>query len=147
VLEELQTRLEPAARQSHSRIAVDCPQGLWARATPLALRSAIENVAANSLDALLQTGRAGALTLRAARLPSGEVEVLVTDDGPGVSEQMRERLFLPFTSDKAAGTGLGLAIARALARACGGELVLSGSSPGSTTFRFTFPGLPGQGET
>ena len=49
----------------------------------------------------------------------------ITDDGPGVPERVRERLFQPFAgSATPGGAGLGLAIARELARAHGGDLVL-----------------------
>ncbi len=51
------------------------------------------------------------------------VRLTVTDNGPGVSEGVRERLFEPFSSDKSRGMGLGLAVSRAIAEAHGGSLV------------------------
>ena len=140
---ELRGRLQPAAQLNGTVLTVDCPSGLLVMADPLALRSAVENVAANSLDALQKRGKGGNLTLRARRAGGLLVELLVEDDGPGISDKLRERLFLPFTTDKSSGTGLGLAIARALARAGGGDLMLATSAPGHTSFRFTFQGSPG----
>jgi signal transduction histidine kinase len=142
-LAELRARLQPAAQLSGTVLTIDCPPGLAVRADPLALRSAVENVAANALDALLKRGKGGSLTLRARRTDGPLVELMVEDDGPGIPERLRERLFVPFTSDKSTGSGLGLAIARALARAGGGDLICSESAPGHTEFRFTFQGLPG----
>jgi C4-dicarboxylate-specific signal transduction histidine kinase len=65
------------------------------------------------------------------------VELLVRDEGPGVSPDVRARLFEPFSksAERAAGTvsgvGLGLALSRSLARAMGGNLRLAGSTGGA----------------
>ena len=100
------------------------------------VRSAVENVAANALDALQERGGGGVLALRAVQR-NGTVELLVEDNGPGIPEGVRASLFAPFASGNS-GTGLGLAIARALARAGGGDLTCERSVPGHTAFRFTF---------
>ena len=139
-LEDLRHRLLPAAIASRATVEIVCPRGLEIRGDAPALRSAMENVAANALEALQRRGGGGRLRLTAAR-QQGRVELLVEDDGPGIAEPLRARLFTPFASGHQ-GTGLGLAIARALVRAGGGDLVCTdpGSpSAGSTTFRFTFP--------
>ena len=60
---------------------------------------------------------------------NGIVSVVVSDSGPGVSPEERERIFRPFWSRDGAGTGLGLAIARELAIALGGRIDLR-SEPG-----------------
>src|SRR5207244_8079701 len=99
---------------------------------------AIENVAANALEALGRRGRGGTLALKARPALDGQVEVLVEDDGPGIPEVLRPRLFVPFAASHPGSTGLGLAIARALARAGGGDLVCTDFGPGRTRFRFTF---------
>ena len=49
-------------------------------------------------------------------LPSGMVELTVADTGPGLTDEMRERLFLPYFSTKQRGTGLGLSIAAKISR-------------------------------
>ena len=139
-LDDLRERLQPAALASRAVVEIDCPRGLAIRGDPLALRSAVENVAANALEALQRRGGGGRLRLTAARSQS-VVELFVEDDGPGIDEALRARLFTPFASGHQ-GTGLGLSIARALARAGGGDLVCLAPGPpstGPTTFRFTFP--------
>jgi signal transduction histidine kinase len=139
-LDEVRSRLLPHAAQSRTEIVVDCPKGLHVKSAPLAVRSAIENVAANGLDALRARGHGGTLALKArlADAAPGLVEVVVEDDGPGIPEPLRTRLFVPFAASHAGSTGLGLAIARALARAGGGDLVCTDFGPGHTRFRFTF---------
>lgn len=137
-LDEIRHRLQPNALAARTTVIVDCPKGLHARSAPLALRSAIENVAANALEVLRRTGRGGSLALRARRSEAGPIEVLVEDDGPGIAEPLRPRLFVPFAASQSGSTGLGLAIARALARSVGGDLVCTSFGPGRTQFRFTF---------
>jgi signal transduction histidine kinase len=137
-LESLRQRLLPNAASARTQIVVECPKGLQVRADPLALRSAVENVAANALEALQTRGRGGTLSLKARPGQGDSVELFVEDDGPGIPEPLRARLFVPFAASHPGSTGLGLAIARALARSGGGDLICSDPGPGRTQFRFTF---------
>lgn len=59
-------------------------------------------------------------------------EVAIRDDGPGLSDEIRQRLFTPFSTTKAEGTGLGLAIAHKFTTLHGGEIDVSDSNRGST---------------
>ena len=139
VLTEIRQRLQPNADAARTAISVDCPKSLQARSAPLVLRSAVENVAANALEALRTNGRGGALTLSARRGDEdGSIDIFVEDDGPGIPEAIRSRLFVPFAASHSGSTGLGLAIARALARSSGGELTCTSFGPDRTRFRFTF---------
>jgi signal transduction histidine kinase len=70
---------------------------------------------------------------------NGSVAVAVSDTGPGISAEERERIFRPFWSRDGGGTGLGLAIARELAVALGGSIELR-SEPGlGSRFELTLP--------
>jgi len=135
-LDELRERLRPTLLATRAELEIQCPRGLSVRGDAHALRSAVENVAANALEALQEGGSGGRLSLR-AEARNGVVDLLVEDDGPGIPSEVRARLFTPFSSGHS-GTGLGLAIARALVRAGGGELICTESGPGRTAFRFTF---------
>ena len=71
------------------------------------------------------------------------VEVSVSDDGPGIPERERERIFMPYVrSDDAAhdGVGLGLALCRRLVEAHGGAIWVESEEAGGSNFRFTLPG-------
>jgi signal transduction histidine kinase len=135
-LDLLRERLEPTAQANKAMLQIECPRGLAIRGDAHAVRSAVENVAANALEALQSLGGGGKLALRAERR-DGAVELLVQDNGPGIPQPVLNALFSPFSSGHGS-TGLGLPIARALARAGGGDLVCTDAGPGRTTFRFTF---------
>src|SRR5262249_37827382 len=64
----------------------------------------------------------------------------VADDGPGLPDAVKEKLFRPFiTGGRRGSTGLGLAIARDLIRAHGGEITLAATGATGTTFQLTLP--------
>ncbi len=79
-------------------------------ADPEAMKRALGNLIDNAAEAMQQS-LLRELRIATALLPSGLVELTVSDTGPGLTEEMRERLFLPYFSTKQRGTGLGLAIA------------------------------------
>ncbi|HEX7946107.1 MAG TPA: HAMP domain-containing sensor histidine kinase, partial [Phenylobacterium sp.] len=71
---------------------------------------------------------------------SGASLIRIADNGPGVPERMRERLFQPFAgSGRPDSTGLGLAIAKELAQGHGGDLALSVTGPQGTVFELRLP--------
>jgi two-component system phosphate regulon sensor histidine kinase PhoR len=70
---------------------------------------------------------------------NGTIAVAVSDSGPGIDAQERERIFRPFWSRAGDGTGLGLAIARELAHALGGELALESDAGQGSRFELRLP--------
>jgi len=100
-----------------------------------ALREALTNVAVNAAEALREDG--GELHV-SARVAGKTVTIEFRDTGPGIADDVRERLFEPFVTGKADGTGLGLPIARRLLRDLGGDLELVQTGGSGTTFRATF---------
>ena len=73
------------------------------------------------------------------RTLAGAVAVQVSDSGPGISPEARERLFEPFFTTKKAGTGLGLAVSRALVRAQGGDLEACSATKRGACFVLRLP--------
>lgn len=80
----------------------------------------LRNLLANAVEAL--RGSAGRIRVAARRRADGDLTLVFSDSGPGVSVEMREQVFEPFVSGKESGMGLGLAISRAIAEAHGGSL-------------------------
>ena len=70
---------------------------------------------------------------------NGAVAVSVSDTGPGISLEERDRIFRPFWSRDGRGTGLGLAIAHELAQALGGRIDLESEVGRGSTFEFVLP--------
>jgi signal transduction histidine kinase len=82
----------------------------------------------------------GAVEIRATQ-DGDSVRVDITDNGPGIPQSIRERLFEPFISHgKQGGTGLGLAIARAIVEAHGGRISLNGAHMRGAHFTIRLPG-------
>jgi signal transduction histidine kinase len=69
---------------------------------------------------------------------SEQVEVSVADNGPGISDEIRERIFEPFFTTNRNGTGLGLAIAKRIITTHKGTIQVA-SVPGGTVFQVFFP--------
>jgi signal transduction histidine kinase len=81
----------------------------------------------------------GHIDVNIQRLGSN-VEIRVSDNGPGIPECIREKLFQPFVSHgKQHGSGLGLAIVQKACFDHNGTVVLENSSPEGTTFRIVLP--------
>jgi signal transduction histidine kinase len=70
---------------------------------------------------------------------NGKISVAVTDSGPGIGAEERDRIFRPFWSRAGDGTGLGLPIARELAHALGGELALQSDVGKGSRFELRLP--------
>ncbi len=112
----------------HDRVAPDLPS------VPLAHEALVQlllNLIMNAADAC---ERHGTITVDANASKDGKVVLSVTDDGPGVSAEIRSELFEPFVTTKEVGkgTGLGLAVSRGLVEGAGGTISLDEShSPGA----------------
>jgi signal transduction histidine kinase len=109
---------------------LDLPSGVSAALDVDKLRRAISNIAANACDAMGGQGRLG-LKARLEQAPAGRnpgepwLALLIADEGPGVADAIRDKLFQPFaTFGKKKGTGLGLAVSRRFVEDHGGTLEL-----------------------
>ncbi|KAF5060230.1 Sensor histidine kinase RcsC [anaerobic digester metagenome] len=102
------------------------------------LEQVVSNLVINALDAVDEGG--GEIVVRVA--PDGNrVEIVVDDNGPGVSAEDEPHIFDPFYSTKAigAGTGLGWAVVYGMVRDVGGEVVVGRSPLGGARFVVTLP--------
>jgi len=94
---------------------------------PFQMQRALDNLI---LNAIQNTPAGGHIVVDALR-QQDRLLLCVTDNGAGVSEEMRERLFEPFVTARSGGTGLGLAIVREIARAHHGEARLARTERGA----------------
>jgi len=108
-------------------------------ADPVAIRRALANLIDNAAEAMQ-----GSL-LRVLGITStlsedgGSVEIAISDTGHGLTDEIRERLFLPFYSTKHRGTGLGLSIAAKIVQEHGGSLRAEANTPKGARFLMRLP--------
>ncbi len=106
---------------------------LFIDADPVELEQVVFNLVRNALDA----SDAARVTIRTD--VDGRMAILdVTDNGPGVPDDIRTRIFEPFVTGKPDGTGLGLALCQRLVEEMGGDIALL-SEAAETTFRLSLP--------
>jgi PAS domain S-box-containing protein len=105
---------------------------------PVALRRLVLNLVGNARDAVAAEG--GEITISVAQR-GGRAVLEVTDTGPGIAEEFRERLFEPFftLSRQGRGAGLGLAVVYAIASAHGGDVELASGAGESARFVVRLP--------
>ncbi len=111
-------------------LAPDLPPVL---ADPEATKRALGNLIDNAAEAMQQS-LLRELRVATALLPNGMVELTVSDTGPGLTDEMRERLFLPYFSTKQRGTGLGLAIAAKIVQEQQGTIRAEKNHPAGARF-------------
>jgi two-component system nitrogen regulation sensor histidine kinase NtrY len=102
-------------------------------ADPEAMKRALGNLIDNAAEAMQQS-LLRELRVTTELLPSGMVEFAISDTGPGLTDEMRERLFLPYFSTKQRGTGLGLAIAAKIVQEHQGTIRAEKNEPAGARF-------------
>ena len=102
-------------------------------ADPEAMKRALGNLVDNAVEAM-QHSLLRELRISTSLLPNGMVELTVADTGAGLTDEMRERLFLPYFSTKQRGTGLGLAIAAKIIQEHGGTIRAEKNDPAGAKF-------------
>ena len=108
-------------------------------ADPDAVKRALANLIDNAAEAM-QTSLLRVLTVTTGLSEDGmSVEVAVCDTGYGLTDEIRERLFLPFYSTKQRGTGLGLSIAAKIAQEHHGSIRAEANSPKGARFLLCLP--------
>jgi signal transduction histidine kinase len=138
VAREVVHTIEIQAQEKGVEVEVDASEAVPARTDPARVRQILLNLLSNGVK-FTDEG-----VVRLEVTSEGETcRVRVSDTGPGIPPEDRERVFLEFeqTSSAAArgGTGLGLAISRRLAELLGGALTLEESSEAGSTFQFLLP--------
>ena len=130
---------EPASEDKGLEFSSEIDRGLMVNANQPFLAQALANIIDNAIK---YTPVGGAVMLRARRRASGEIEFSVTDTGPGVPEEDRERVIQRFVrldnSRTEPGSGLGLSLVGAVMEAQGARITLD-EGPGA--FEGSGPGL------
>jgi signal transduction histidine kinase len=140
ILREVRELLAPAAARRRVGVLVELDDALPPAVLDAAsIHQALTNLVLNAIEAAPE--RVGMVTLASRYDAESDAVVLtVRDNGAGIPDAVRARLFEPFVSSKGQrGTGLGLAVARKIAERHGGRLEVIETSSKGTSFALTLP--------
>jgi two-component system nitrogen regulation sensor histidine kinase NtrY len=105
---------------------------------PDQIKRAVLNLVDNAVEA---AGQSGEVTVQAAWLgPSRRTRIVVTDNGPGIAPEDKEKLFVPYFSTKPTGMGLGLSIVHQIVTDHGGTIWVEDHPPHGSRFVIELPG-------
>ncbi len=162
LVREMDHLLETSISES-ARLVLDCPEeGLPIRADAGQLRQLLLNLTLNASEAIGTTG--GEILIEVAPAtcdarflqesdlvdqiePGRYARLTISDDGEGMDEETRARIFEPFYTTRFAGRGLGLASTLGIARGHRGGLAIESSAEKGTTFHLFFPLVEEASET
>ncbi len=127
------------ARLKRVVLHIDVPESLPVVVRTIPIQQVIVNLLRNSIDSLGGiTSRDRQVAVRATPLDA-RVEISVADNGPGVPEADRARLFEPFFTTRPHGVGLGLAISKRIVEEHKGEIWATANPGGGLAVHFTLP--------
>ncbi len=131
--------LSPVVEERAITIHNECtsPQ-LMASADRVQLGVVLTAICKNSIEAL---GVGGHIELSARETGTGAVEIVVHDDGPGISPEVRRHIFDPFYSGREAGRGLGFGLSKSwrIIREHGGQIEVHSQTGRGVTFTIQIP--------
>jgi two-component system phosphate regulon sensor histidine kinase PhoR len=140
-IEQSLAAVEPSATRRGVRVEVAAPAELAVQADPKAL----DQILVNLIDNAVKYTRPEGHVWIEARGDGGAVRVEVRDDGPGIADKHRERVFErfyradPSRSREAGGTGLGLSIVKHLVESMDGEVGVEPNEPSGSIFWLRLP--------
>ena len=139
VIAKLLVLLTPFARQLHVdlRHSLNCPN-IEVAGSEAAMSEVFFNLIKNAIEAA--TGRNDAwVQIQSESVQELSLEVVVSDNGPGIASELLDTLFEPFVTGKSEGTGLGLFVVADRIREMNGSIKCSRCDDNSTQFRVSFP--------
>jgi two-component system phosphate regulon sensor histidine kinase PhoR len=136
IIDQALSAVEPQVAQRKVTVQVAIPEQLAVRADPKAL----DHIMVNLIDNGVKYGRPDGNVWVEARTVGDDVRIEVRDDGPGIADKHRARVFErfyradPSRSREAGGTGLGLSIVKHLVESMGGDVGVEPNSPQGSIF-------------
>jgi signal transduction histidine kinase len=147
--DQIVASLRPLLKKSQITLTVDVPPGISMDSYPGSYGQVLTNLFLNSVIHAFPDGRAGTVIVE-ARQVRDDVDIFVSDDGIGMTEEIQRRAFDPFftTRRSEGGTGLGLHIIfNLVTQQLGGRLAFESRLGWGTRFRITLPRVaPGESQ-
>lgn len=140
--EQIIASVRPVMRKAQIAIVIEIAPDIVMDSDPGSYGQVLTNIFLNAAIHAFPDGRAGTIEVRARPLGARHVEIVVFDDGVGMTEEVRQRAFDPFftTRRSEGGTGLGLHIIHNLVtQSLGGRLQLESAPGRGTTIRIVLP--------
>lgn len=134
--------------QVDMKLAADLPP---VRADRIQIQQVVVNLLGNAVEAIegeppaeisistRMAGRIGEIEIHAERQNHETIMVTVTDNGPGLPEELLKTAFDPFVSGHMQGVGVGLAVCRSIIQSHGGRIWAENNPGGGASVRFTLP--------
>ncbi len=113
------------------------PSSLELTADPSMIEQILINLIINSTHALKEIDNKS-IRLSSSLNEKGRIAIKVTDNGPGIPEDIQEKIFIPFFSTKSSGSGIGLSLARQIMRTHRGNIRVSSKPFEETSIILTF---------
>jgi len=108
------------------------------------LQQVLVNIILNAIQAM---GPGGLLSIKVSESPQEMVQVEISDNGPGIPEEVKTRIFDPFFTTKSEGTGLGLSVSNSIIEDHNGTITLTSGQGNGTTFYINLPIVPSKNES
>jgi signal transduction histidine kinase len=133
---ELTDVMTPQARANHVTLELEAPpEPARMRADPDLIRQAILNLVSNAIEAMKEGGSLR-VTVRQAE---GSISLEVADSGPGIPEDLRDKVFQLYFTTKTRGSGIGLALTYRAVQLHNGSIWFKSEEGMGTTFHLEFP--------
>jgi two-component system sensor histidine kinase FlrB len=140
LIEQAKQAIEPQVNQAGAKVNLYfCQQGCEVLGNVTALSGAIQNLIHNSLSVI----SSNAVIDISAYCHDDHAYISVRDNGPGISEELADKIFEPFYTSRSQGTGLGLAVVKSVANAHQGEASLLSKPGEGAHFCIKIPKLAG----
>ncbi|PIE66415.1 MAG: PAS domain-containing sensor histidine kinase [Desulfobacterales bacterium] len=136
IVQEMYILYQEAHKHIHFTFHVDGTLPLFSF-DPVQIKRVVINLLDNGVN-VLENGGSIAIQLKRQSHKKG-IQLTVADDGPGISEEVKLRLFEPYFSTRKSGTGLGLAIAHTIITEHNGTILVRDNTPKGTVFTVELP--------
>lgn len=134
---QLGSTLEPFVKRMNGELVL--PNDIMPRAIVGdidGIITALQNLIVNAMEI---QGLQGRVEVRLSLVNQDKIAISVSDQGPGIPDELKEKIFEPFYTSRAQGTGLGLAVVRAVAEAHNGEVFVKSVLGSGSTFTLVLP--------
>ncbi len=142
LIEEVSRLAEIDLRSSGQKLVLDLAPGLPAfLGDGVQVQQVVMNLIRNAVEAMRDASHGDEVRVSTRHTAGGDLEIRVTDHGPGLPPQVEARLFDPFVTTRVQGMGLGLSICYSIVQGHGGVLSHVRPAGGGAEFIVTFPAL------